>query len=74
MNIRQLSIFINVAKNLNVTKTAKEMYLAQPSVSQAIKELESEYNVKLFKRVKQRLILTEAGKDLVRYAKQILMM
>lgn len=72
MNIRQLSIFINVAKNLNVTKTAKEMYLAQPSVSQAIKELESEYNVKLFKRVKQRLILTEAGKDLVRCAKQII--
>ncbi len=71
MNLRQLNIFINVAKTLNITKTSKELYLAQPSVSLAIKELENEYNIKLFKRIKQRLILTEEGKVLLRYAKQI---
>ncbi len=72
MNIRQLKIFLNVAKSLNVTKTADDMFLAQPSVSLAIKELESEYNIKLFKRIKQRLILTEEGKELMLYAKQII--
>lgn len=72
MNIRQLTIFINVAKNLNITKTAKEMFLAQPSLTLAIKELEKEYNVKLFKRIKQRLVLTEAGKELLIYAKKII--
>ena len=72
MNIRQLNIFINVAKTLNITKTSKELYLAQPSISLAIKELENEYNIKLFKRIKQHLILTEEGKVLLRYAKQII--
>ncbi len=72
MNIRELTIFINVAKSLNITKTAKEMFLAQPSLTFAIKELEKEYNVKLFNRIKQRLVLTEAGKELLIYAKKII--
>ncbi len=72
MNLRQLKIFIEVATNLNITKTAKKLFLAQPSVSLAIKELEEEYNILLFKRIKQKLILTDSGKELLAYAKKII--
>lgn len=51
---------------------AKKLYLSQPSVSQAIKELEAYYNVKLFERLNHRLYLTTAGERLLTYSRHIL--
>ncbi len=59
MNFRKLKIFFETAKCLNMTKVAKSMYISQPSISQAIAELESDLDVKLFDRIGKRLYLTQ---------------
>lgn len=72
MNFRHLKIFITVCNSGNMTRAAKELYMAQPSVSQAITELEKFYGVRLFERLNHRLYLTEAGDRLKPYAQHIL--
>jgi DNA-binding transcriptional LysR family regulator len=72
MNFRHLKIFITVCEVGNMTRAAKELYMTQPSVSQAIMELEKYYGVRLFERLTHRLYLTEAGERLRSYAQHIL--
>ena len=48
MTIRHLRIFIAVAENKKMSLAAKKLYISQPTVSQAIRELEEHYGVKLF--------------------------
>ena len=61
MTLRHLTIFIEVYKTLNMTTAAKNLYMTQPSVSQAIKELEQFYNTALFERRIQKLYITESA-------------
>lgn len=72
MTIRHLRIFTEVCSCGSVTGAAKKLYLAQPSVSLAIRELEEHYGVKLFDRIARRLDLTEAGARLLTYATHII--
>lgn len=71
MKLRHLNIFITVCEHQNMTLAAKALYLSQPSVSQAISELESFYDVKLFERLNRRLYITSAGEKLLYYARHI---
>ena len=72
MNLRQIRIFLTVCKcNCNITAAAKELHMTQPSVSIAIKEIENYYNIVLFDRLSRRLYLTEAGKELLKYAERL---
>ncbi len=74
MTLHQLSIWIIVAKHQNVTMTADELHIRQPSVSQQIKSLEKDYGIKLYKAYASKGIeLTQAGKLLSKYAKLILL-
>ncbi len=69
MTLHQLSIWIVVAKHQNVTKTADELHIRQPSVSQQIKSLEKDCGIKLYKVYTGRGIeLTQAGNLLLKYA------
>ena len=69
MNIRHLQIFISVCDHdNNITQAAKALFMSQPSVSQAIRELESYYGVQLFDRMSRRLYLTAAGEEFREYA------
>ena len=52
-------------------KAAELLYISQPSVSQAIRELEEYYNVKLFERISQKLHITEEGTLLLSHAQHI---
>jgi LysR family transcriptional regulator, transcriptional activator of the cysJI operon len=72
MNFRHLKIFLTVCEVGNMTRAAKDLYMAQPSVSQAITELEKYYGVRLFERLNHRLYLTAAGDRLRSYAQHIL--
>lgn len=72
MTFRHLRIFLAVCDHKNMTRAAKALYLSQPSVSQAIAELEIYYGVKLFERLNHRLYLTAAGERLQSYARHIL--
>lgn len=72
MTIRKLEIYYAVAKKLNMTQVAKELYISQPSISQVIKELEEEMEVKLFKRIGKKLYLTDEGKVFQKYSLRII--
>lgn len=72
MNFRKLRIFYETAINLNMTKVAKSLYISQPSVSQAIQELEEELGVKVFDRIGKRLSLTYEGEVYFNYVRRIL--
>lgn len=61
MKIVQLEYFCAVARLHSITQAAAELYVTQPAVSSAIKELEKEFNVSLFNRSKNHLTLTKEG-------------
>lgn len=71
MTIRHLRIFIEVGESENMSKAASNLFISQPTVSQAIKELEDHYGMLLFERLKKKLHITEAGKKLLFYAKGV---
>lgn len=69
MTIRHLKIFIAVAENGKMSLAARKLYLTQPTVSQAIRELEEHYETRLFDRLSRRLYITEPGQHLLKMAK-----
>ena len=70
MTIRHLKIFIAVAETGSMSRAAQKLFLSQPTVSQAIRELEENYEVRLFERLSKRLYITPAGQELLGYAYQ----
>ena len=73
MTLRHLQIFAEVAECKKMSEAAAKLYISQPTVSQAIRELEEYYGVLLFERLNKRLVITMAGERLYRHAKDILM-
>lgn len=71
MTIRHLKIFVTVADCNSMSGAAAKLYISQPTVSQAIAELEKHYGVRLFERLSQKLYITESGKQLLSYARHI---
>ena len=71
MTIRHLKIFIAVADTGKMSAAAEKLYITQPSVSQAIRELEEHYQTLLFERLSKKLFITEAGKRLYSYARPV---
>lgn len=62
MTITQMRYFLEVCKQQgNVTRAAETLHISQPSVSNALRDMESEFSVSLFHRVKMRLSLTKEG-------------
>ncbi len=77
MKLIQLEYFCAVSRCQSITQAASELYVTQPAISTAIRELEKEFSVNLFVRSKNRLSLTREGelfyhkaKDLLSYAEQ----
>lgn len=70
MTIRHLKIFIAVAETGSMSAAAQRLYLSQPTVSQAIQELEKHYQVPLFERLSRKLYITEEGRSLLSLAHQ----
>jgi len=64
MEITQLKYFYALAQNQHVTRTAEQLHIAQPSLTQSIRRLENELNVKLFKSNGRNIVLTDCGKYL----------
>nr|WP_054757717.1 LysR family transcriptional regulator [Liquorilactobacillus satsumensis] len=71
MNLKQLSFFITIAEEGQITAAAKRLHIAQPPLSYQIKQLELELGVELFKRTSRGIKLTEEGKLFRKYALQI---
>lgn len=72
MTTRHLKIFLEVYTQGNMTAAAEQLYMSQPSVSQAIRDLEEHYGVPLFERLYHKLYPTPSGEKLFRYAGHIL--
>ncbi len=71
MNLKQLEAFVQVAEGGSFSKAAKELFLTQPTISAHIASLEKELSVRLFVRNTKEVGLSDAGKDLYKYARQI---
>ncbi len=69
MTSRNLQIFVTVAELGKMTEAARVLYITQSSVSQAIASIEQEYGVVLFERLSRGIFLTDAGKELLNYAR-----
>ena len=67
----RLKVFQSVALNLSFTKASNELFITQPAISKHIKELESEFEVKLFNRIGNKITLTPAGDILLAYTERI---
>ena len=62
MSDRRLQVFYTVARLLSFTKAAEELHMTQPAVTFQVRQLEEQYNTRLFDRTHNRISLTEAGK------------
>lgn len=70
MNLSQLYYFSKLSELEHFSKAAKELYITQPSLSHAIKSLETELGVQLFEREGRRMRLTPFGKEFAIYVKR----
>ncbi|MDZ7751768.1 MAG: LysR substrate-binding domain-containing protein [Gammaproteobacteria bacterium] len=69
--LRQLDVFQAVARHLSFTRAAAELHLSQPAVSMQVKQLEANIDAPLFEQLGKRLYLTEVGRELFRYSRNI---
>jgi DNA-binding transcriptional LysR family regulator len=72
MELRHLRYFVAVAENLNFTRAAAKLHLAQPSLTRQIHNLEEEIGVRLLNRTKSQVALTEEGRAFLLDARRIL--
>ena len=71
LTLRQLQVFEAVATKLNFSMAAKQLYLTQPAVSMQIKQLEESIGLPLFEQMGKKTFLTEAGRELFHYSRNI---
>lgn len=71
MSDRRLQVFYSVARHLSFTKAAEALHMTQPAVTFQVRQLEEQFNTRLFDRTHNRINLTEAGDRVYHYAKQI---
>lgn len=69
IQLQQLIIFEKVAETSSMNKAAEELFMSQPNLSKAIRNLEKELNIKIFDRTNKGVKLTEDGYKLYKYVK-----
>lgn len=72
MNLTHLRYMVEVERLGSITKAAAALYMGQPNLSKAIKEMEREVGIPIFKRSAKGVVATEKGKEFLQYAKAIL--
>ncbi len=72
MNLTHLRYMVEVERLGSITKAASALYMGQPNLSKAIKEMEREVGIPIFKRSAKGVVATEKGKQFLQYAKAIL--
>lgn len=72
MTLQQLKYIVTVASKGTISEAAKELYIAQPSLTSAIKELESELGITIFNRTNKGVILSVEGEEFLGYARQVI--
>ena len=72
MTLNQLRNVIAIADTGSMNEAAKQLYIAQPSLSQSVRELEKEIGVELFRRGNRGVVLTLEGEEFLSYARQVI--
>ncbi|MBP3270751.1 MAG: LysR family transcriptional regulator [Ruminococcus sp.] len=72
MNLTHLRYMIEVERYGSITKAAAALYMGQPNLSKAIKEMELEIGIPIFKRSAKGVVPTEKGQEFLQYAKAII--
>ena len=72
MTLQQLRYIVTVAETGNITEAAKRLFISQPSLTNAIRELESEMQITLFNRTNKGVAITNEGDVFLTYARQVL--
>ena len=72
MTLQQLKYVITVAETGTITEAANRLYISQPSLTNAIRELEKEMKITIFLRTNKGIILSKEGEDFLGYARQVL--
>ena len=72
MTLQQLKYVITVAEKGTVSEAAKTLFISQPSLTNAIKELENELQIEIFIRTNKGVIVSNEGEEFLGYARQII--
>ena len=72
MTLLQLKYSVCVAKKGSITEAAKELFISQPSLTAAIKELEKEIQISIFRRTNKGVEVTTEGEEFLGYARQVM--
>ena len=72
VDIKHMKYFVEVVKQGGMTNASKALFIAQPTISKAIKDIESELEMPLFDRKNRQLILTDAGQIFYKKSEEIL--
>lgn len=72
MTLQQLKYAITVAQTGTITEAAEKLYISQPSLTNAIHELEKEMDIEIFTRTNKGIIVSKDGEDFLGYARQVL--
>ena len=72
MTLQQLKYVITVAETGTITEAANRLYISQPSLTNAIHELEKEMHIVIFNRTNKGITLSREGEDFLGYARQVL--
>lgn len=72
MTLLQLTYFAEVCRTKNFTKAAENLFVTQPTITNAVRELEQEFHVQLIERNNKMIAITEAGQDLLEMSMHLL--
>lgn len=71
MTLQQLKYAIVIAENKSMNEAAKQLFISQPTLSEAVKSLEKEIGIEIFIRTTKGIIITPQGEEFLGYARQI---
>ncbi|MDI7743584.1 LysR family transcriptional regulator [Lysinibacillus fusiformis] len=71
MTLQQLKYVIEVARSRSINKAAQRLFISQPSLSNALKELEEEVGITIFLRSNKGILITPEGSEFLGYARQV---
>ena len=72
MTLVQLKYIVTIAETGTISEAAKQLYIAQPSLTTAVKELESELGITIFRRTNKGVLLSAEGEEFLGYARQVI--
>ena len=72
MNLLHLKYAVEIANTKSISRAAENLYMGQPNLSRAIKELEENLHITIFNRTSKGITVTPEGEEFLQYARRII--